>query len=186
MFQQTVSGVIPAGLIGEGALFGATRSQPGRLDTTAPANNIMGRAFTVKDGGTGQPLAGDNGANPHTLIVQAGGAGAFAGILWHPKVHVQLNLTAQNGLGALPNGVIADFAQEHPGLFVSVPEDTSVGDFVYFLIADGSLLTATPDADVPAGANTTPIGRVERFDVATPAGGLAVAYIGPVTRPAAD
>lgn len=184
MFQKSVESVIPAGLIGELALHGHVRAQPARLDSADASQNVVGRAFTVKEGGTGQPLAGDNGANPHTLIVQAGGAGAFAGILFHPKVYAQAKLTA-DALGPLSNGVIVELCQEAAGLFIAVPAPAKVGDLVYFLTDGGELLTAAADAPAPAGADKTPIGRIERFDVKTAGGGLANAYIGPVSRASA-
>lgn len=184
MFQKTVGAAYPAGLIGELALHGPLRSQPAKLDSADADNNIVGRAFTVKSGGTGQPLAGDNGANPHTLIVEAGGTGVFAGLLIHPKALSNPVLNADS-LGAVPNGTIVDLAQEAAGVNVAVSAACDVGDLVYYLEADGALVTAAPAANAPTGAAKTPIGRIERFDVATPTGGLAVASLTAITRPSA-
>lgn len=183
-YQTTVGASIPAGYIGEAALDGPSRVQPAILLSGTPANNIMGRAFTVADGGTGQPLASAPGAHPVQLKAQAGGAGVFAGILISPKTHAQASLT-QAGLGALANGVAVELAEEHPGLFLQVPGACGVGDLVYFLTATGALVTAARTANAPANANTTPIGEVVRYDVATAGGGLAVIRIGAVNRPSA-
>lgn len=182
-FQTSVKAALPAGYIGEAALDGPVRIQPAILKSGAnAANNIMGRAFTNVAGGTGSFSAA--GANPVQLKAAAGGAGIFAGILMSPKTHAQATLS-QNSLGALPDGTHVELAQEHPGLFLEVAAPAVVGHFVYFLTADGSLVTAAPSANAPAGANPTPIGEVVRYAVATAGGGMLAVRIGAVNRASA-
>lgn len=183
-FQTVVGAAIPAGYIGEPALDGPTRAQPAYLSSATPANNIVGRAFTVESGATGQPLAGDNGANPAPLKVTAGGAGVFAGILGHPKAYAAATLFG-DGSQALANGVAVELFQEHPGLFLQLPAAAAVGDYVYFTTADGSLVTAGPGANAPAGANTRPVGEVTRYTGITAGVGLYVVRLGEVQRPSA-
>lgn len=184
MLQKTVLAVIAAGLPGERALDGPRRAQPATLDSATPASNIVGRAFTVKSGMTGQPKIGDGGANPAAMKVEAGGAGVFAGLLSHPKAYAQASLTS-DGLGALPNGTIAEFTQESAGEFILLKTAADVGHLIYFETADGELAAAAPGAAVPAGCNATPIGSLVRYDGETPTGGLYVLHIGAVSRPTA-
>lgn len=184
--QTVVSGGIPAGYIGEPALDGPTRAQPAYLSSATPANNIIGRAFTVESGMTGQPLAGDNGDNPAPLKVTAGGAGVFAGVLGHPKAYAQANLVSTTGLGALPNGVPVELFQEHPGLFLELPAAAAPGHLVYFVTATGVLVSAARTANAPAGANPEPIGEVVRYTGITAGPGLYVVHLGAVNRPSAS
>ncbi len=62
-----------SGVAGNIAFDGPTRVQTGVLDTGTASNNVWGRAFTVKN-------SGDE-------TVQAGGTGAFAGIMISPKTY---------------------------------------------------------------------------------------------------
>ena len=48
-FQATVYDNIGFGVVGELFLDGPLRAQPGRLDSASAANNVIGRAFTVKE-----------------------------------------------------------------------------------------------------------------------------------------
>lgn len=183
--QTSVVGNIPAGYIGEPALDGPTRAQPAYLSSATPANNIVGRAFTVESGMTGQPLAGDQGANPAPMKVTAGGSGAFAGILGHPKAYAQTNLVSTTGLGALPNGIPVELFQEHPGLFLVLPAAHEVGDLVYYQTADGVLVGGERGAAAPANTNPAPIGEIVRYDGVTAGGGLYVVRLGAINRPSA-
>lgn len=184
MLQKTVLAVIPAGLPGETALAGPYRAQPAKLATATVANNIVGRACTVSEGGTGQPKIGDNGANPAVLTAVVGGAGVFAGLLSHPKIYAQQDLTG-NGLGAIANGTIVELVQESAGEFITLKTAANVGDLVYFETADGELVSAARTANAPAGCNPTPIGELVRYDGETVTGGLYVLHVGAISRPSA-
>lgn len=171
-FQTTVDANIGFGVPGELYLEGPLRAQPGLLNTTAPANNIVGRAFTVRDDGT---ASYDTAADPQPMEMQAGGAGVFGGILANPKVYSNIGTSAGGTLApslTVPNGIIAEFVEETAGIIVQLPAACAVGDLVYFLTADGSLLTAAPGAAAPANSGRVPGGRVVRFESA--AAGLAV------------
>jgi len=172
MFQQTVNNNIGFGVVGELFLEGPLRAQPGVLNTTTAANNIVGRAFTVRDDAT---ASFDTAADPQPMEMQAGGAGVFAGILANPKVYASFGTVAGGTLAPtllLPNTTIAEFVQETAGLIVQLPAAFAVGDYLYFLTADGSLLTAAPGAAAPANSTRVPGGRVVRYESA--AAGLAV------------
>lgn len=172
MFQTAVLPNIAFGVVGELYLEGPLRAQPGLLNSGTPANNVIGRAFTLADDGT---ASYETVNDPQPAEMQAGGAGVFAGILANPKVYSNIGTQAGGTLAAsltLPNGVIAEFVEETAGIIVQLPAACAVGDLVYFLTADGSLLTAAPGASAPANSTRVPGGRVVRFESA--AAGLAV------------
>lgn len=175
MFQSVVGAVIGFGIVGELAFEGPLTAQPGRLASGDAANNVMGRAFTVTDGGTGQPLAGDNGANPHTLVVAAGGAGVFAGILANPKVYASYGTQAEGAFGpqlTLPNGTIVELVTGTTGITVQLPAAANVGDVVYFTNATGVLVTTAPGAAAPAASTLLAGWTVRRYE--STGAGLAV------------
>lgn len=178
-FQTSVTNVIAAGVTGELGLEGPLVSQPARLTSTDAALNVIGRAFSVVSGATGTPLAGDAGANPAPLVVRAGAAtvtSIFAGILANPKAYVSYG-TAAGGPFApnftLPNGTMVELVTDHPGVWVDLPAAANVGDNVFMVIADGTLITRARGTAAPGTALTNPIGRVERF-VSTGAGGALI------------
>lgn len=185
-FQETVNFFPGAGIPGEIYLDGPLRAQPVRLNTTTAANNVFGRALTIVSGATGTGAPGD-AANPAPMVAAAGGTGVFAGILANPKEHVSYGTAASGPFGtnyALPNGTIASAVQETAGIFVTLPAASAPGDSVYFLTADGTLVTTAPGATAPVGANAGgPIGKVERF--VNVAASLAVVSILQPARPAA-
>lgn len=172
-FQSTVNLNMGFGVVGESFLFGPTRAQPGRLDSADPANNVIGRAFTVSDDGT---ASFETSADPKPIAVAAGGTGVFAGILGLPKNYALTGTTAGGTLASsltLANDIIVELYQEHAGLVVAVPAACAVGDWVYFTNATGVLATAAPGAgNAPASSTRVPGGKVERFESA--AAGLAV------------
>lgn len=172
-FQTTVFSTIGFGVVGEQYLDGPVRAQPAKLASASAANNVVGRAFTVNDGGT---ASFETSADPKPIAVTAGGTGRFAGILGNPKNYVLSGTVAGGTLASsltLPNNTIVELFQESAGLIVSLGAATAVGNWVYFLNADGTILTAAPGlANAPANATRVPGGRVERFEGA--AAGLAV------------
>jgi len=172
-FQTTVASNIGFGVVGEGYLDGPTRAQPAKLDSADPANNVVGRAFTVSDDGT---ASFETSADPKPITVAAGGTGVFAGILGNPKNYVLYGTTAGGTLASsltLPDQTIVALFLEHPGLIVTLAAGCAVGDWVYWTNATGVLTTAAPGlANAPANSTRVPGGRVERFESA--AAGLAV------------
>ncbi len=174
-FQATVKAQQGAGVVGELALDGPFRGQPAILHTADPTLNVVGRACTVTSGATGSWAAGSAGAaDPKPLIVAAGGAGVFAGILANPKVYALLGTTAGGALASsltLPNDVAVELVTDGY-LWVSLPAASNPGDVVYYLTADGTLATAAPAAAKPAGSGQMAIGTVVRFVDA--AAGLAL------------
>lgn len=171
-FQSTVAANIGFGVVGEIYLDGPTRAQPGKLDSTDPANNVVGRAFTVSASGT---ASFETSADPKPITVAAGGTGVFAGILAMPKNYVLLGTSAGGTLApslTLPDQTIVELIQECAGLIVALPATAAVGDWVYWTNATGVLTTTAPGASAPANSTRLPGGRVERFETA--AAGLGV------------
>lgn len=171
-FQTAVSNNIAFGVVGELYLDGPLRAQPGRLDSTDAANNVIGRAFTVKDDGTASFETSDD---PQPLDVQAGGTGVFAGILANPKVYALAGTSAGGTLApslTLPNNTMVELVQETAGLIVTLPEAFAVGDWIWYNNATGVLVRTAPGASAPASSTRVPNGKVERFESA--AAGLAV------------
>jgi hypothetical protein len=158
-FQTTVNFNLGLGVVGELFDNGPYRAQPYILNSADAADNVVGRAFTVDSEG----------------VAEAGGTGAFAGILANPKVY-SLQGDSDNTLDAsltLPNAVIAEFVTEGQ-MIVSLPSSAAIGDIVVYDTAGsnpGTLSTIAPGADLPVG-KAFAHARVVRFTVS--AAGLAV------------
>lgn len=170
-FQSTVFNNIGFGVVGELFLNGPLRAQPGRLDSTDAANNVMGRAFTIKDDAT---ASFETAADPQPLDVQAGGSGVFAGILANPKVYA-LSGTAGDTLASsltLPNNTMVELVQECAGVVITLAAACAIGDWVWFNTTTGILQTTAPGASAPVGTARVPNGRITRYESA--AAGLAV------------
>ena len=164
------------GVVGELYLEGPLRGQPGVLNSGTPANNIVGRAFTLIDDGT---ASFETSADPQPMEMQAGapsGTPVFAGILANPKVYANPGTvgggTLASSLGPLPNGVPAEFVTQTAGLIVTLPTAFAIGDWIYFTNATGILTSTAPGASAPALSTRVPGGRVVYFESA--AAGLAV------------
>ena len=171
-FQSTVYSNIGFGVVGELFLDGPLRAQPGRLDSASAANNVIGRAFTIKDDAT---ASFDTSADPQPLDVQAGGAGVFAGILANPKVYALAGTVANGTLASsltLPNNTMVELVQETAGIIIAVGAACAIGDWVWFNTTTGVLETTAPGASAPAGTARVPNGRITRYESA--AAGLAV------------
>lgn len=155
------------GIVGELFLAGPTNAQPGILDSADAEDNLMGRAFTVKDG------AGQGSA----IIVEAGGTGVFAGILCNPKVYAARGTVAGGTLAPtiqLPNNSVAEFATMTPGIIVDCGA-ANVGDQIEFLQADGTLNAIAPSAGPSANSTIINGASVVRYDVSS---GLSVIALG--------
>lgn len=173
--QSTVISNIGFGVVGEIYLDGPTRAQPAKLDSSDPANNVVGRAFTVAGQGT---ASFETSADPKPITVAAGGTGVFAGILANPKNYVLYGTVAGGTLASsltLPDQTIVELVQQTAGIIVSVSTAYSVGDWVWYNTTTGALETTAPGASAPVGTARVPNGRIVRFESA--AAGLAVIEI---------
>lgn len=164
-FQSAVAAQMAFGVVGELYDNAPHRAQPVVLDTTDPANNVIGRALSWKSGATGSWAAGSAGAaDPAPLKVEAGGDGPFAGILANPKAYALRGTTVGGPLApslVLPNAVVAEAVQEGE-IIIVLGAGSNPGDPVYYQTADGVLVRTAPGAAQPA--NTVgPIGTIERF-----------------------
>lgn len=180
MFQTAVAAQIGFGVVGELAYEGPLRAQPGILDSADAANNVVGRAFSIKSGATGSwDGTSADAADPAAMHMEAGGDGPFAGILANPKVYASGGTVAGGTLAqtmTLPNRTIAEFVTEGD-VVVEFTAATNPGDAVYYLTASGILATTAPGAAAPANS-VGPIGTVERFT--NTAAGLGVLHLEPV------
>lgn len=169
------------GVVGELHNDSPHRGQPGVLNTADPANNVIGRALTVVSGATGSWAAGSAGASdPKPMIMAAGGAGVFAGILANPKVYVGYG-GATGPLSpslAVPNGIVIEAVTEGD-IIVAIGAASAPGDSVYYLTATGVLVTTAPGAAAPANS-AGPIGTIERYTNA--AASLAVLHLEPIVK----
>lgn len=168
-FQSTIGAGIAFGVVGERPYGVPSRGQPAIIRSADAAQNVIGRAMTVVDGATGRPTSANPAADPAPLIVAAGGAGVFAGILANPKV-----MANHAGLGAsltVPNESAVELLQDDQ-VIVQLGAASNVGDNVWYLTATGVLVTSAPAAAKPANTGAQAIGRVERFEAA--GAGLAV------------
>lgn len=114
------------GVVGEFRTDGPSRATPFTLDSASAANNVIGRAFTVKSEG----------------VAQAGTAAAtFAGILINPKSYVSAG-TAANGTLAetivLRNGEVAELATMG-SIIVQAIGAPAIGTGVFYTDATGVL-----------------------------------------------
>lgn len=172
MFQTAISNNIAFGVVGELFLDGPLRAQPGRLTGATPANNVVGRAFTIADDAT---ASFDTSDDPQPLDVVAGGSGVFAGILANPKVYVAAGTAADGTLAptlTLPNNTMVELVQECAGLIVTLPEAFAIGDLVWYNTTTGVLARTAPGTATLAGHLRVPNGVVTRYESA--AAGLAV------------
>lgn len=140
-FQSTVRFDNAFGVVGEIRYDGPKRAKPGLLNTTLPANNVIGRAFTLN--GDGQTIG-------------AGGTGTFWGILANPKTYAAQGTSAGGTLAptlTLANNVEAEFVDM--GFVIIQPTNTGtlIGMDVHFVQADGTLITVAAGT-APAAGNT--------------------------------
>lgn len=119
-------------VIGTLAFDGPQRAVPLILDSTSAASNVFGRAFTYKTANT----------------AQAGGAGAFAGIMTNPHAYAIDQVTAKNSTAGefLHMGEV--FVKLVPAVATGKTAVTPViGSKVYFVAATGELTVDPTDQD---------------------------------------
>ena len=154
------------GVVGELFLDGPTRAQPGLLNSSDAANNVIGRAFTISDG--------TDGSLPEVPSkMRAGGTGVFAGILAAPKSYASYG-TANGGPLAptltLANNVTAEFVTMGT-MVVTLAAPANIGDWVIYNTTTGVLATIAPFASVPGGSRRISGAEVDRYNAGS---GLAV------------
>jgi hypothetical protein len=141
MFQSTIRGAMADGVVGELAYDGPCRAQPGILDSADAANNVIGRVFTVVSEG----------------VFQAGGVGAFAGILFNPKVYASYGTPAAGPLAAtmtLANNIPGEFLTMGI-VYVNLPGAAAIGDLVTYNTTTGALNTVADSVEVTGSIATT-------------------------------
>lgn len=134
-FQTVVNVQQAAGI--PGALFSdaPVRAQPAMLNSASAAYNVIGAtAYTV--------VTADTGTNAASLVAQAGGSGAFAGILMNSKEYAAFGTTAGplSPSTTLPNAFIADLCLGGD-LWVTLPGPANIGDQVAYDLTTGKLST---------------------------------------------
>lgn len=134
-FQSVVNRQFTLGFPGEIVRDGTLRAKPGRLKS-ATALNAISRAFTYSDL-TGSPtgdLANGVGYAGVVASVECGGAGAFFGILAHPK-HYALTGTIDGSLAptmtVLQNSE-AEFVDSTAGILVEIFNETTTAKAVAY------------------------------------------------------
>lgn len=139
-FQSTVQIQLGFGIAGELFDDGPVRAAPWELNSSSAAYNIVGAtAFTA--------VSPDPGDGSGSGVAQAGGTGAFVGILFNPKVYANFGTTG-NTLGAtmqLPNFTMAELCTMGD-LFVAIPGPANVGDRVVYDLTSGALSTVPDQA----------------------------------------
>lgn len=139
-FQSAVRFDAAYGVPGEYATDGPTRAEPGILRTTAPANNIFGRFFSLNSAVPGVWRAGD-----------ALGDGERWGILTSPKQHASYGTAAGGPLAptlTLPNEVTAEITTMGQVICVARDAANLVGNIVRFVKATGEVVTVPPGTAV--------------------------------------
>lgn len=145
-FQSSVLATQANGIIGEVAFEGPTRAQPYTIVSGDAANNVFGRVFTVTSEG----------------VAAAGGSGAFAGILVHPKASVSYG-SASGPLAptsTLPNNAQGECLTMGE-VWVAAPGAAAIGDAVKYTTATGVIGFGAPGG----GELAVPNARVSHFTV---------------------
>lgn len=157
--QSTIRIDQASGVIGDEIFSGPRRAEPGVLNTSSAANNVIGRAFTRVSGSD--------------ISVAAGGTGVFGGILVNSKEYATSGPStgALDATLALPNGTPVSLLISGY-IVVSLAGAANVGDDVHFVQATGALLAASPGATPSAGNSAIPNAQVAYFN--TTGAGLAV------------
>ena len=129
-FQSTVRIDQTTGIVGDIVIDGPQRGQPGILNSTDAANNVIGRAFRHID----------NEDLEVSADVAAGQT--FAGILANSKVYATSGTAAGGTLAAtltLPNNMEVELVTMASGILVLLSTVAAIGDNVFFATATGIL-----------------------------------------------
>lgn len=163
-FQGPItSSNIAFGIVGELFDNSPHRGQPGWLDSANAANNVIGRAFTVKAGASGNHATP---TDPAPLKVQAGGTGAFAGILANPKVYASYGDPTGGPLApsmVIPNARIGELiTMGH--IIVEAGAACTVGMVAEYVNATGALIMVLASSTTPATRTRIEGSQVVRYD----------------------
>jgi hypothetical protein len=128
-FQEEVTKQeMASGVVGEFAFDSPHRVKTYTLDSGSAANNVIGRAFTVKSEG----------------VAQAGGTGVFAGIMINPKTLARDGLfNGDDNQLAVANNVVAEMC-EMGELYVALPAAAAIGNKLTYNTTTGALGAVTP------------------------------------------
>lgn len=137
MIPNTARTYLLSGIPGNISHDGPTRVASAIIDSATEANNVFGRAFTYVDG---QP----SGRGTFEQV-QAGGDGAFAGILINPKAYA-IDVTYAR------NATVGEFLTMGE-VYVQLGNDGNIGDPVSFdpatgIISAGETGTVIPGAHI--------------------------------------
>lgn len=158
-FQSSVRIDQTSGIVGDVVLDGPIWSQPGILNSTSAANNVIGRAF--------RHIVG----NDREVSADVAAGGIFAGILANSKVYATSGPVTGtlDATLTLPNNTEVELVTGTAGIIVELSTTASIGDSVFFATATGILAAASGRilADhelIPGSAvvrnNTSGIGRL--------------------------
>lgn len=139
-FQSTIRFDAGYGVPGEIVFDGPSRSEPGTLRTTAPANNVFGRFFSLNSAVPGVWRAGDPLDD-----------GERFGIMTSPKQHALQGTAAGGSLAptlVMPNEATVEITTMGQVLCVSSVANNLVGNIVRFVKATGEILTVPPGTAV--------------------------------------
>ena len=159
-FQSTVRVNQTTGIVGDIVLDGPLIGQPGILNSTSAANNVIGRAFR-------------HIANNDLQVSADAASGAFAGILINSKEYATSGTTAGGTLAptlVLPNNMEVELITFTAGVLVQLSTDAAIGENVFYATATG-ILAADPGTTL-ADHVLIPGARVVRNNIS--AAGLAI------------
>ena len=133
-FQTEVRIDQTTGIVGDIVLDGPLRGQPGILNSTSAANNVIGRAF--------RHIAGQD-----LMVSSDVAAGSvFAGILANSKRYATSGTAAGGTLAPtlmLPNNANVTLVTMTSGILVMLATTANIGDNVFFATATGILSAAS-------------------------------------------
>ena len=160
-FPSTVKADLVSGVVGEVSYDGPFRSRPGLLGSLDAANNVIGRAFTYAD--------------TAAQTFQAGGEGAFGGILILPKTHVLYGLPGDTLADSmtLPNGTQGEFAEMGFLTVALASPGATIGAAVVYDLATGELDWVADPSAPGEGRAQVPNCTVDRCNASTDTPSLA-------------
>lgn len=125
-FPNKINTGLARGVPGDIATYSPHRGTARFLQSTDAANNVFGRYFTLNTVG-------------EEVYAQAGGMGAFGGILVHSKEHARC-LCGNDPLFSLPNGKWGTLL-EMGCVYIQLPTGVTAkeGDLVKYTVATGVL-----------------------------------------------
>ena len=133
-FQSTVRINQTTGVVGDIVLDGPLRAQPGILNSTSAANNVIGRAFRH---------VANNDLEVSADVVTGG---IFAGILANSKRYSTSGTASGGTLAptlALPDNMEVELVTMTSGILVELSTVATIGQNVFFATATGILAAAT-------------------------------------------